>query len=326
MEGDALQVRLGNGIELSGPREVRFDPRRIEAGAVNCISHAHSDHLPRSFEESRAIASPTTLRCASERVGRNIEAASCEQVQMHGSGHIPGSTMFLVDGSKRLLYTGDMCPRDRYGLEGARPISTDILVIESTYGSPSYVFPPTEEMADVLRDWVRDSLNQGYSVALFAYPLGKSQTLLRMLEDFEPYLYGTVLNMTRLVEEDGAEHALRYRPYSKEAAKEPFLMICPTNVKDSSLIAYWRMRKLRTAAVSGWALDRSYRYAMKTDEVFPISDHADFEELLQFTKACSPSKVFVQHGFDKQLAMEIRRRLGIDAQSMTRNQRSLSEF
>jgi hypothetical protein len=38
----------------------------LTSDAVNCISHAHSDHLPRGFESERAIASRITLRCASE--------------------------------------------------------------------------------------------------------------------------------------------------------------------------------------------------------------------------------------------------------------------
>ncbi|MDD1770949.1 MAG: hypothetical protein LUO79_07680 [Methanomassiliicoccales archaeon] len=323
MAGDALQIRLGNGIELSGPMEVRLDPRRLEAGAVNCISHAHSDHLPRSFEDCRALASNITLRCASERVRRKIEGRECDSIKMLNSGHIPGSTMFLVEGERKVLYTGDMCTRDRYGSEGAKPVKTDVLVIESTYGSPHYVFPPTEEMGDIMHDWIGDSLKHGYSVALYAYPLGKSQTLIRMLEEFEPYLQGTVLDMTKMVE-DGGESGYRYREYAKDEGKEPCVVICPTGSRGG--IASHGRGKFRTAAVSGWALDRSYRYAMGTDEAFAISDHADFEELIQFTKACSPSMVFVQHGFDEVLAREIKKRLGIDAQPMKRNQRSLAEF
>ncbi len=323
MAGDALQIRLGNGIELSGPREVRLDPRRLEAGAVNCISHAHSDHLPRSFADVKAVASGITLRCASQRVKRKLEPCHCDGIEMLNSGHIPGSTMFMIEGERKVLYTGDMCPRDRYGSEGAKPVKTDVLVIESTYGSPHYVFPPTEEMGDIMHDWIGDSLNSGYSVALYAYPLGKSQTLIRMLEDYEPYLQGSVLDMTRMVEE-GGEAGYKYREYGAESAKQPSVVICPSGSRGG--MASHGRGKFRTAAVSGWALDRSYRYAMGTDEAFAISDHADFEELIEFTRRCSPSMVFVQHGFDDVLAREIKKRLGIDAQPMRRNQRSLMEF
>jgi putative mRNA 3-end processing factor len=323
MVGDALQIRLGNGIEISGPMEVRLDPRRLEKGAVNCISHAHSDHLPRSFEDDKAMASRITLRCASERVRRRLEPCECDSIRMLNSGHIPGSTMFMFEGEKKVLYTGDMCPRDRYGSDGARPVKTDILVIESTYGSPRYVFPPTEEMGDIMHDWIGDSLNHGYSVALYAYPLGKSQTLIRMLDDYEPYLQGSVLDMTKMVE-DGSESRYRYREYASDAVKEPSVVICPTGARGG--MPTHGHGKFRTAAVSGWALDPSYRYAMGTDEAFAISDHADFEELIEFTRACSPSMVFVQHGFDEVLAKEIKKRLGIDARPMRRNQRSLMEF
>ena len=74
MAGDAPLIRLNNGIEITGETKCYFDPRKIKKDAINCISHAHSDHLPRSFESHKAIASAVTLRCASERVKRTIEA------------------------------------------------------------------------------------------------------------------------------------------------------------------------------------------------------------------------------------------------------------
>ena len=60
--------------------------------------------------------------------------------ELLNAGHIAGSNMFLVRGEKAVLYTGDMSTRDRFGMEGARPIKTDVLIIESTYGDPSYRF------------------------------------------------------------------------------------------------------------------------------------------------------------------------------------------
>ncbi len=83
---------------------------------------------------------------------------------------------------------------------------------------------------------------------------------------------------------------------------------------------------MRTAAVSGWAMDSGYRYQMRVDEAFPFSDHADFEELLAFTKACEPSLVLTHHGFDESLAQEIKGRLGIEARPLKKGQRSLAEF
>lgn len=173
MEGDALAIRPGNGVEATvGDVACRFDPRRITAEGLNCISHAHSDHLPRGFEGDSAIASRITLRCASERVGRKLKEDSSPHVKMLEAGHIRGSRMFLLDGGTKVLYTGDMCPEDRFGMRGARPVKSDVLIIESTYGSRGWDFPPREEIGAVIKDWVEDSIHQGFSVALMTYPLG----------------------------------------------------------------------------------------------------------------------------------------------------------
>jgi putative mRNA 3-end processing factor len=323
MEGDALEIRLHNGIELTGQTECRFDPTRIKATGLNCVSHAHSDHLPRSFESHRIVATTMTARCASARTRKPLEAETSEHVQILNAGHIPGSSMFLVDGGKKVLYTGDFCPRDRCGVEGARPAKTDVLIIEATYGRPRYVFPPAAEIEAVLRDWVEDALHQGYHVALFAYPLGKSQELITMFSDLEPFVHGSALDETRVVEREWCGR-MRYRPFAPEAAGTPSLHIT-SSFGGSSLGASLRGR-MKTATVSGWAIDSNWRRHDGMRESFPMSDHADFEELVAFTKACDPSIVYTHHGFDKELAGHITKRLGIEARPLVRKQRSLGEF
>jgi len=64
------------------------------------------------------------------------------------------------------------------------------------------------------------------------------------------------------------------------------------------------------------------------DEAFPFSDHADFEELIAFVKACDPEVVYTHHGSADTLAEEIKRRLGIEARSLLPppKQRRLGDF
>ncbi len=102
--------------------------------------------------------------------------------------------------------------------------------------------------------------------------------------------------------------------------------MCTAWFRKSSQADCWRRNGMRTAAVSGWALDHGYKYQMRVDEAFPFSDHADFEELLAFTKACEPSLVLTHHGFDIDLAREIKSRLGIEARPLIKGQKSLAEF
>ncbi|MDD1746596.1 MAG: MBL fold metallo-hydrolase [Methanomassiliicoccales archaeon] len=316
MEGDALSIRPGNGVEVLG-REVtcRFDPHRISSTGLNCISHAHSDHLPRGFEGEKAIASRVTLRCASERLGRKLHEETSPHVQMLEAGHIRGSRMFLLDGGSKVLYTGDMCPEDRFGMRGAKPVKADALIIESTYGSRGWDFPPREEIGAVIKDWVEDNLAQDFSVALMTYPLGKSQLLLDFLGELEPYLVDNVLCSTQWVEEEGEER-FRYRAVPEGAVNAPSLYICSTAARKGAVLQRLQKGKLRTAYISGWALRRGFFNHMRVDEGFPLSDHAGHDELLSFVKGCDPNIVYTNHGFDEDLASDITRELGIEAKAL----------
>jgi len=324
MDGESPTVRHGNGIEVEAEGITFYlDPKRLVAGSVNCVSHAHSDHLPSVTKkgEKRAVCSEITMRCAHVRK-KPIEMISDPRVRLLDAGHIHGSSMFEVDVGKKVLYTGDFCTRDRPGMEGAKPVKTDVMVVEATYGHPKYEFPPTEGIIRIMRDWIEDCLSQNCSVALFAYPLGKSQSLIHILEDFEPYLHSTVMESTEAVCSCGQVH-LRYRDYV-QAADEPSVFICPSGSRYAVQVDQMRKRRLRTAAVSGWALNPSYRRMMGVDEAFALSDHADYHDIMRFVKACSPQVVYTTHGggdaqdkdFDEVLAMHIKRDLGIDARPL----------
>ena len=83
---------------------------------------------------------------------------------------------------------------------------------------------------------------------------------------------------------------------------------------------------MQIAIVSRWSVESSFKYKMSVDEAFPSSDHADFEELMAFVKACDPSVVFTHHRFSVELVSEIQRSFGIEAHPLIRNQKSLLEF
>ena len=47
-----------------------------------------------------------------------------------------------------------------------------------------------------------------------------------------------------------------------------------------------------------------------------MSDHADFNGLIDFVKACAPQQVYTVHGAQRELAHEIQKRLDIPARSL----------
>jgi len=59
---------------------------------------------------------------------------------------------------------------------------------------------------------------------------------------------------------------------------------------------------------------------------FPLSSHADFEQLVSFIKACSPRKVYIFTGSAEGLRRLIRTELGLEAKAVPSiNQRTLSD-
>ena len=318
-------IQLGNGIlvEVESCR-YRFDPKRVMADEINMISHAHTDHLPTSFRQSSVICSPLTKEFIRIRRKKEIEICSDEKVKLLEAGHIAGSNMFLLSAGDNILYTGDFCTRNKHNTKGAKPHKCDVLITEATYGKPHYVFPDYDEMMSVVRDWLKDLLRRGGSAVLFAYPLGKSQELAVALKDFPLVFHQRIAENNLVLAKHGYD--VPSAEYDGKTTKGPVVYVTTGYGSDLARVELLRRRGAKTAAFSGWALDRDFITSSSVDEAFPLSDHCGFDELTQFVKKCNPDKVFTTHGFAKEFAHHIRRSLGIDAQPMVARQRTLDHF
>ena len=73
----------------------------------------------------------------------------------------------------------------------------------------------------------------------------------------------------------------------------------------------------RTAYVSGWCafFDFTHRYGL--DAQFPLSDHADIEDLMAFIEACAPRVVYPVFSHASDLARAVDRRLHIKAVALS---------
>ena len=102
----------------------------------------------------------------------------------------------------------------------------------------------------------------------------------------------------------------------RQDASVPFpKLIAPPNAKHPAPpngVVY------RKAMFSGWGIDPSAKYRYRVDEVFPLSDHADYEDSIAFVKAVAPKRVLTTHGYEREFAADLRR-LGYDAWSMKGN-------
>lgn len=109
------------------------------------------------------------------------------EVQGVNSGHIPGSTMFRVQGQRSLLFTGDLTTTETHLVPAAAPVGCDTLVMEATYSGREHPDRKVVERAFV--DRVEATLEQGGTAIVPSFAVGRTQELLLILEDVDADIY-----------------------------------------------------------------------------------------------------------------------------------------
>lgn len=276
-------------------------------GDISYVSHAHSDHARRK-NVSRIIASPQTIGIAGINYGEKVKL---KEVRLHSAGHMFGATQIeiLGDGSN-FVYTGDMSIEDGFTFKGAEIIESDRLLIEATYGSPHYNFPKKEELAEVIRKEVLSKLKYG-NVIFTVYPKGKSQELTKMLNeycDIIPIVHKKIAEVNDKYVEFG--NALSYVSSDSEQASEMFktnfVGIIPKSLFSPQLklrlTKYYR-KPVYFASLSGWNVKYSNPYY---DLSLPFSDHAGYNDLVEYVEHSDPRQVYVFGPFAEQFSNALR--------------------
>ncbi len=256
-------------------------------------------------------------RLAPLDVGDEIERVG-HRIRLAPAGHVLGAAQIVVEdpAGQRLVYTGDFSVRARQTIQPAVPVRADVLIMECTFGVPQYVFPPDEEIHGRLRAFVERALADEVAPVLLGYALGKAQEVMALLRGwgFPVRVHREIAELARVYERFGVSLG----PYTVwEGELEPGeVLICPPSYPRNGL-----PRRHRTLYLSGWALDRSAKYRLGVDEALPLSDHADFAELVAFVQAAQPRQVYTTHG--PSAFADHLRRLGFAAQHLGDHQPAL---
>ncbi len=308
------EVRQRNGIWL--PQiEWHLDAHRPAVRSI--ISHAHFDHIARHGEaictrktaeliNTRGAIASTAVR--SVDFDEPIQITPTATATLVPAGHVLGSAQVLIEHPDfgRLLYTGDFKTRASRTVEACATPPADVLIMETTFGRPHYIFPPAAETMQRAIEFCRDAIEQGRIPVLLGYSLGRSQEILHHLHDanLPVMLHHRVEAVTRTYERLG----YTFPPYTSLAPilAAGHVVIAPSQALKSELFAALHPR--RVAVLTGWALDESTRYRSATDAAFPLSDHADYPELLDFVEQVDPQHVYTVHGFAEEFAADLRRR------------------
>lgn len=326
----ALDFQFINGALRFPALRLWLDPHdRVGPDELAFVSHAHSDHTGRharvvftaptqqlmrarvSGERTEYVLAYRERRALAEFGGPGAPAA---HLTLLPAGHVLGSAMSLVEGAgESLLYTGDFKLRPGLSAEPCEPVQADTLVMETTFGRPEYVLPPADRIVADIVAFCRATLAANQVPVLLGYSLGKAQELLACLADagLPVLLQEQAAKLTRIYEGFGQRFPA-WRQLKATAAAGHVVIAPPGG-------ATARLREqfpgCRLAIATGWALDPGCRYRYGADAAFPLSDHADFPDLVEFVRRVAPKRVFTLHGFATDFATHLRG-LGFDARPL----------
>ncbi len=284
------------------------------------VSHAHADHTrgfrhrgpkqstSETHEIHKALNEHRITNFTSLELNEKITFDDMEVLALN-AGHMLGSAQFLIQTPvSTVLYTGDINCVDTLTTKAAQPEKCDVLVIEATYGSPFYKFPPREIVYARIVEWALDTIKQGSVPCLNVYAAGKGQEVIRLFNNYTrlPVVVNPLLDgVNETYRKSG--HDLDWIPADTKRGhqtldKDPCVYITTPN--DRRHLG----RRHARAYATGWAL------ALKGRNIaFPLSSHADFDQLVHFIRACNPRRVYIFTGFADEIRASLKTRLGLEA-------------
>jgi len=294
------------------------------------ISHAHKDHTYGFMENSKIKYSTTQTISLFEAICKKEvkNAVSCiygQPLDLHklelkiiNSGHVFGSgALVLRDRDVTFLYTGDFNFTNTLTQKAITPIECDIVVVETTYGKPNFIFPPREDIYYDIVEWTAKTIKENNLPIFLVYPIGKAQEITKLFNLFTTIpvvTHPAISKANEIVNKFG--DTLTYYDLFIDGAEliksKNCVALFPSTFSPKLLKSTYPCAKI--AVATGWAL--LYRNK-NVDASFALSGHADFPQLIQFIKACRPKMVYTIHGYASDFATRLNK-MGVQAKPLSR--------
>jgi len=277
------------------------------------ITHGHSDHARAGH--GAVLTTAETAAIMAIRYGEGFAGSVQRQayemptrvrevaVTLLPAGHILGSAQVLLDyAGSRAVVSGDYKRRADPTCPAFTPVACDVFVTEATFGLPVFRHPPDRmELAKLLQS--REIFPERCHL-VGVYALGKCQRVMALLRaagyDRPIYLHGALLALTELYAQSGVDLGL-YRVISGMTPNQlrGEIILCPP----SALADRWsrRLPDPVSAAASGWMRVRARARQKGAELPLIISDHADWDELLQTARDVDAPEVWITHGREEGL-------------------------
>jgi len=285
--------------------DIWIDPIKPVKRAL--ITHAHFDHFTFGCEEY--ISTKETAILLKERVGDNLKIKTFEygeefkingiNISFHPSGHILGSSQIrFIFAEEKWLISGDFKLQKDETCKKYEIVKTDYLISECTFGLPIFKCYETIKTANNISKWITNSPEK--TSLLFCYSLGKAQRLLNEISqtNFKGNIYshGSIHKMNNCYKKLGIDIKDTKKIENKKKIDElkgSLILLPPSLSKGSYLKSF---QNIQTAFASGWMSIRALRKRSGYDKGFVISDHADWDGILEVVKKSEAKNVFFHHG------------------------------
>ena len=295
------------------PGDFVIDPVRAVDRAL--ITHGHSDHARSGH--AHVLATRQTLDIMALRYGENFAgqkqaAAIAEPITINGvtvifqpAGHVLGSAQILFEhGGMRIVASGDYKRRADPTCAPFVTIPCDVFITEATFGLPVFRHPPASEEIGRLLKSVEQFPERTHLVG--AYALGKAQRVIRLLRDAgydRPiYIHGALARLSDYFESQGIRLGPLAPATIEGGAKDQFagaIVIGPP----SAFADRWARRfpDPVSSFASGWMRIRQRARQRGVELPLIISDHSDWDELIETIEDTGASEVWVTHGREEAL-------------------------
>jgi putative mRNA 3-end processing factor len=283
-----------------------IDPWRPVNRAV--ITHAHSDHA--RWGNSLYAAHRTSIPLLQHRLGSdtNVEGydygqgfvANGVRVTFYPAGHVLGSAQIRVEYRGEIwVVSGDYKVEADSTCQPFETVTCHTFITETTFGLPIYRWEPQADIFEDINRWWQANANNHRASVLYGYSLGKAQRLLSGLDPtIGPiYVHGAVFPITEIYRTVGVAlpECHRVDPHDRTADYSRAMIVAPPSAQGSTWVG--RFGEFSEAFASGWMDIRGVRRRRALDRGFALSDHVDWESLMQNIKDTGAERVLTTHGY-----------------------------
>jgi len=311
------------------PGDFHIDPWGKTKIAI--ITHAHSDHLRLGSgtyictSPSRGLIEHRLRNTDSPYVIKSYDYDETFQlngvsVSFHPAGHILGSAQIRLEyGGKVVVLTGDYKRHNDPTCQSFVQLSADILVTEATFGLPIYQWPDPQLEFDKLYHWILRNKEEHSASILFGYSLGKAQRILAELHkrtDEVIFIHGAIHDITEIYRDEGID-----LPQTQFVVEQDDhfdfsdrIVISPPSAFRSNYMN--RFKQFNSAFTSGWMRVRGRRRMGGYDTGFVVSDHADWNSLIDTVIRSQANEVYVGFTKNPTFVRYLREELGYETRQL----------